>query len=63
MQTGESGYITVGYHLMAVLAAQEKYADAIHLFDKFVDLPPTTTIDSESLHAAKELRRSFSEMQ
>jgi len=62
IRNGESGYITIGYHLMAVLAAQEKYSDARRLFEKFSKLPATTTIDSESLHAAKQLRNTFPEM-
>jgi tetratricopeptide (TPR) repeat protein len=55
VKQGESGYISIAYHLMAVLVAQEKRAEASTLFGTFVNLPPTTVIDSESLEQAKQL--------
>jgi tetratricopeptide (TPR) repeat protein len=55
IKSGESGYISVAYHLMAVLVARGKRAEATTLFESFVDLPPTSTIDAESLGEAGQL--------
>jgi tetratricopeptide (TPR) repeat protein len=55
LKPGESFYITVAYHLMAVLIAREKNGEAYSLFEQFVHFPATNAIDEESLTSAKQL--------
>jgi tetratricopeptide (TPR) repeat protein len=58
MKPGESGYISVAYHLMAVLVARQKNDEATALYQKFSHFPPTNFMDKESLSEAAKLSRT-----
>ena len=55
MNPGETGYVSVAYHLMAVLIARNKKDEAISLYQKFSEFPPINIMDEESLAEAAKL--------